>query len=123
MSIKKWYLVPVVVILVFLLGGCFSFGDMLDGIWEGVITDAYGNYDTVLVINSNNTGSISFDNDSYSVNIVNRRANRSFVGEYGWYDSSWHERIIEAELQNYGALRIEIYNNYGSLITTGFLYK
>jgi len=41
-----------------LIGGCFSFGDMLDGIWEGVITDAYGNYDTVLVINSNNTGSI-----------------------------------------------------------------
>jgi len=54
------------------------------------------------VINSNNTGSISFDNDSYSVNIINRRANRSFVGEYGWYDSYWRERIIQAELVNYG---------------------
>ncbi len=79
-------------ILVFLLGGCFSFDDMLDGVWEGVITDAYGDYDTVLVINSNNTGSILFDNDSYSVNVVNRRANRSFVGEYGWYDSSGGQR-------------------------------
>jgi len=120
---KKCCLVPVAVILVLMLGGCFSFDDMLDGIWQGVITDGHGNYETVLVINSNNTGSISFDNDSYSVNIVNRRANRSFVGVYGWYDSSWHERIIEAELQNYGTLRIEIYNNYGSLITTGYLYK
>ena len=75
---KKWYLVSLAVIMV-LLGGCFSFDDMLNGIWEGVITDAYGDYDTVLVINSNNTGSISFDNDSYSVNVVNRRANRSFA--------------------------------------------
>ena len=120
---KKWYLVPVAVILVFLLGGCFSFDDMLNGIWEGVITDAYGDYDTVLVINSNNTGSISFDNDSYSVNVVNRRANRSFVGEYGWYDSYWIERTIQAELINYGTLRIKIFNNLGDLISDGFLYK
>ena len=120
---KKWYLVPVAVILVFLLGGCFSFDDMLNGRWEGVLDDYYRSYDVVLIVNSNNTGSISFDYESYGMDIVNRRANRSFVGEYGWYDSSWHERIIEAELQNYGTLRIEIYNNYGSLITTGYLYK
>ncbi len=109
--------------MVLLLGGCFSFDDMLNGIWEGVITDAYGDYDTVLVINSNNTGSISFDNDSYSVNVVNRRANQSFVGEYGWYDSYWIERTIQAELINYGTLRIKIYDNFGDLISDGFLYK
>ncbi|WP_367362354.1 hypothetical protein [Mesotoga sp.] len=71
------------------------------------------------MINSNNTGSISFDNDSYSVNIVNRRANRSFVGEYGWYDSYWREDNSGRA----GKLRIKIYDDYDNLISDGFLYK
>ena len=120
---KKWYLVPVAVILVFLLGGCFSFDDMLNGRWEGVLDDYYRSYDVVLIVNSNNTGSISFDYESYGMDIVNRRANRSFVGEYGWYDSYWIERTIHTELINYGTLRIKIFNNLGDLISDGFLYK
>ena len=75
---KKWYLVSLAVIMV-LLGGCFSFDDMLNGRWEGVLNDYYGSYDVVLIVNSNNTGSISFDYESYGMDIVNRRANRSFA--------------------------------------------
>jgi len=108
--------------MVLLLGGCCSFDDMLDGTWSGVLNDYYGNHNVVLVVNSNNTGWISFDNDPYNVDI-GRRANRSFVGEYGWYDSYWIERTIEAELVNYGTLRIKIFDNLGDLISDGFLYK
>ncbi len=120
---KKQYLVSLAVIMVLLLGGCFSFDDMLDGTWSGVLNDYYGNHNVVLIVNSNNTGWISFDNDPYNVDIVSRRANRSFVGEYGWYDSYWIERTIQAELINYGTLRIKIYDNFGDLISDGFLYK
>ena len=83
----------------------------------------YRSYDVVLIVNSNNTGSISFDYQSYGMDIVSRRANRSFVGEYGWYDSYWIERTIQAEMINYGTLRIKIYDNFGDLISDGFLYK
>ena len=77
----------------------------------------------MLIVNSNNSGSISFDCDSYSVDIANRRANQSFVAEYGWYDSYWRERIIQAELVNYCKLRIKTFDDYDNLISDGFLYK
>lgn len=74
-------------------------------------------------MNSNNTGSISFNHDPYSADKVIRRANRSFVGEYGWYNYHWIERTIQAELVNCGTLQIKIYDNYGDLISDSFLYK